>query len=324
MTALDKYVRLEAIGYWRENAQADPQEVIVSFGDATLQLTSLSDTPITHWAILATKRIGTEGSAVIYSADPSGQEILTIDDTEMTLAITAVTHSISRRTAKPRKFTRYIWIAICVIFLALISQSPPFIYRWTAALTAPARQTDFASQVASQMRQQNLFICENRASNAALAGLADALDPNHALVLKVTKQQGVAVIALPDGQIYLPMNLIHNSDSAASLTAQIALGTAMAQRQAYLRQVLAKSGVIASFKHLFGQNVSFEVPLTVPAPIAQDFITARDYLVARNIDAQPLQQLAATHGFGLPIAENDAFAAFAVPEFNAIQSSCRE
>ena len=70
MTAIDKFIRLEAVGWWFEAGRQEAREVIVSFGDATLQITSIKDVPLTHWALLATKRIGTRGEAVIYSADP--------------------------------------------------------------------------------------------------------------------------------------------------------------------------------------------------------------------------------------------------------------
>ncbi|MBL4808367.1 MAG: hypothetical protein JKY31_13950, partial [Rhodobacteraceae bacterium] len=63
MTALDKYIRLESVGQWREHSSAETVEVIVSFGDSTLELTNLQDAPITHWSLLATRRIGTKASA---------------------------------------------------------------------------------------------------------------------------------------------------------------------------------------------------------------------------------------------------------------------
>ena len=50
MTALDRYVRLEAVGLWREAPGAPPREVVVSFGNATLLLTDLEERPLGHWA----------------------------------------------------------------------------------------------------------------------------------------------------------------------------------------------------------------------------------------------------------------------------------
>ncbi len=42
-TALDRYLRLEATGFWREAPGAQPREVIVSFGRTTLLLSDLEE-----------------------------------------------------------------------------------------------------------------------------------------------------------------------------------------------------------------------------------------------------------------------------------------
>jgi hypothetical protein len=38
LTALERYIRLEATGLWRETPDTPPREVVVSFGKATLLL----------------------------------------------------------------------------------------------------------------------------------------------------------------------------------------------------------------------------------------------------------------------------------------------
>ena len=58
MTALDRYLRLEAVGLWRERADAPAREVIVSFGRSTLVLTDLEERPLGHWALAGVVAIG--------------------------------------------------------------------------------------------------------------------------------------------------------------------------------------------------------------------------------------------------------------------------
>lgn len=53
MTALAKYLRLEATGLWRESRDASPREVVVAFGNATLTLKDLADAPLGHRALAA-------------------------------------------------------------------------------------------------------------------------------------------------------------------------------------------------------------------------------------------------------------------------------
>ena len=63
MTALDRYVRLEAVGLWREAPGAPPREVVVSFGNATLLLTDLEERPLGHWALAGVSVHPREASA---------------------------------------------------------------------------------------------------------------------------------------------------------------------------------------------------------------------------------------------------------------------
>ena len=58
MTALEKYVRLEALGRWRERAGDPPREVVVSLGNATLLLKDLDERPLGHWALAGVVRLG--------------------------------------------------------------------------------------------------------------------------------------------------------------------------------------------------------------------------------------------------------------------------
>ena len=56
MTALSKYDRLEATGLWRINPSEQRREVVVSIGDATLIISDINDTALTHWSLAAVER----------------------------------------------------------------------------------------------------------------------------------------------------------------------------------------------------------------------------------------------------------------------------
>ena len=90
MTALERYVRLEAIGLWREGPGARPREVIVAFGQTTLVLKDLAERPLGHWALAGIAAIGREGGATVYSMTAGGEETLAIRDRDMVAAIAAV------------------------------------------------------------------------------------------------------------------------------------------------------------------------------------------------------------------------------------------
>lgn len=113
MTALDRYTRLEALGQWREAPDQDPQEVVVSFGNATLVLSDLNENPLCHWAMAATSRMSFKGSKAVYTPDMEGFETLEIDDAEMVEAIAQVSRAavtINRRTPWLR------WVFWCFLY----------------------------------------------------------------------------------------------------------------------------------------------------------------------------------------------------------------
>ncbi|MBA3325508.1 MAG: hypothetical protein H0T41_09715, partial [Rhodobacteraceae bacterium] len=93
MTALEKYLRLEAIGAWRAAPGAAACEVVVSFGNATLILTDTSDRPLGHWALAGVQAIGIDGPATIFAMSPDGAETLAIAERDMIEAIAAVTRA---------------------------------------------------------------------------------------------------------------------------------------------------------------------------------------------------------------------------------------
>ena len=64
MTALEQFERLESIGLWKEAADDQRREVIVSFGDASLVLSNHNEVPLTHWSLAAVRRTKKSGSTV--------------------------------------------------------------------------------------------------------------------------------------------------------------------------------------------------------------------------------------------------------------------
>ena len=99
MTALEKYVRLEAIGLWREGPGSRQREVVVSFGEPRWLLKDLAERPLGHWALAGIAAIGRDGGATVYSMTLDGDETLTIRDREMVAAIAAVARGYRLRPA---------------------------------------------------------------------------------------------------------------------------------------------------------------------------------------------------------------------------------
>ena len=67
MTALEQYSRLEATGLWREAPDAQRRDVLVSLGDATLMISTLSEVALAHWSLPAVARLNPGRRPALYS-----------------------------------------------------------------------------------------------------------------------------------------------------------------------------------------------------------------------------------------------------------------
>jgi hypothetical protein len=319
MTAIDKFIRLEAIGWWFEAGRQEAREVIVSFGDATLQITSLKDVPLTHWSLLATKRIGTRGEAVIYSADPEQHEVLEIDDTDMIRAISAVTSALTPPPSKRK--TRWLWRgAGLALLLGALSQSPPLIYSMAGLTTSPAR----LAEVSETLRNEAGLVCKDWLGMRALEDMAAALFPAQ-VPPKMVVIDGLSstVYALPNGDILLSKQALETL-SAHELATQLIVAWAHAENGGAKTALIESLGPIAALRYLVSGRFPALIPLNDAAVLAaEDYLLARDHLLSLGLSPSGLQTLASARGYGLPLPRI-ALPEFSFSEYEALQGICAE
>ena len=319
MTAIDKFIRLEAVGWWFEAGRQEAREVIVSFGDATLQIASLKDVPLTHWSLLATKRIGTRGEAMIYSADPEQHEVLEIEDTDMIRAISAVTSALTPPPSKRK--TRWLWRgAGLALLLGGLSQSPPLIYSMAGLTTSPAR----LAEVSETLRDEAGPACKDWLGLRALEDMAAVLFPEQVPpVMTVVDGLGTAVRPLPNGDILLAKQTVETLTIDALATRVIA-AWAHAQNGGAKNALIESLGPMAALRYLISGRVPSPLPpATDPVLQAEDYLLARDHLLTLGLSPTNLQTLASAHGFGLPLPRT-TLPEFAFSEYEALQGICAD
>ncbi len=323
MTAIDKYVRLEAIGWWFEAGRQEGREVIVSFGDESLQITSLKDVPLTHWSLRATRRVGTRGEAVIYSADPEQQEILEIEDADMVRAISAVTSLLSGpATPPPRR--RWLWRGLGVaIILALLGQSPPLIYSVANTLTPPSRLIGVSTRLQERLQQKTAGECQGWQGRRALAAFSRSLLPDPPPALIVLDGLDPAALALPDGRILLSRATIEAA-TPESLAALVALAWGESLEQAPQSRLIKALGPLGALRYIVSGRFPALLPDILPeGDHGSSYIAARDYLLESGISPAPLQLLAQAEGIGLPLPPA-TLPAFEFESFDLLQNICAE
>jgi hypothetical protein len=221
MTALDRYVRLEAIGLWRQAPGEPPREVVVSFGYATLLLTDLEEQPLGHWALAGMVPIARENGATTYSMTADGAETLSIRDPDMVAAIAAVAPR-PRPPAPPVRRRLPVGAAFAIVALcALAAAGPRLVREGVARLVPPEKAAELGDRMLITLIETHGPPCAG--AEAALAGLATRLDPADPPRLRVLDLGGRAALALPGGTLVLDRATLTASPEAAAAAAARAL-----------------------------------------------------------------------------------------------------
>lgn len=209
MTALEKYERLESLGLWRENAEAQRIEVIVSFGDASLVLSDANNRPYTHWSLAALERKDT-GQPAIYTADPDGAETLEIDDEAMIRAIEKTRTAIERRRPHPGRLRFYLGGAVIAAFVVfLIMWLPDAAARYATSIVPDAKAQEIGARAVHHASQITGKACDASPQQARiLRKLENRLlkSPNNKLLVVDMANRPSAL--LPGGNILLNKSLL--------------------------------------------------------------------------------------------------------------------
>lgn len=323
MTAIDKFIRLEAVGYWHEPGQDTAQEVIVSFGDATLQLATLQDVPLTHWALLATTRISTKGEAVVYSADPEQRETLEITDRDMIRAISAVTSALAAPRQKNRWGRRWLWRGGALATLvALLSQASPLIYSLASTLTPPARMAEASANMQVELRGRFGDECKGWQGARALEAFGSALFPDATPDILVFNGLPVPALSLPSNTVALSRQAVEGADSAEALAALIVRAWADSHSGGPKEALIEALGPLGALQYMISGAFPAPLPALPSAQIGgEDYLLARDHLNGIGVSGTNLQGLAELDGIGLPLPHTN-LPVFEFPAFSTLQTIC--
>ncbi len=324
MTAIDKFIRLEAVGFWLEQGQEEAHEVIVSFGDSTLQLTSLQDVPLTHWSLLATSPIGTRGETVIYSADPEHRETLEIDDQDMIRAISAVSSALE----SPRKRTlwgRWAWRGMQLAVLAVVvSQSPPVIYSLASTLTPPSHMAEVSTQMLDNLKAEYGVECQGWLGKRALDDFARKLFPNATPDISVVDDLPVQALALPANRVVLSRQTVEQSGSADELATLTLRAWARSANDGPKDALVKSLGPIGALRYIISGTFPSPLPILLEAEYSgDDYLLARDQLIIIGASANSLQAMAKEDIIGLPLPDSQ-HPPFEFADFATLKTICAD
>ncbi len=152
MTALREYRRLEAIGLWREHAADQRREVIVSLGDASLVMSSVSGAALGHWSLPAVERLNPGKLPALYTPARDSEEELELSDPEMIEAIERVRSAIARSRPRPGRLRVALTVGLIAAGgLIAVFWLPGALTRQTVSLLPEAKRIEIGEQLLGEM-----------------------------------------------------------------------------------------------------------------------------------------------------------------------------
>ncbi len=283
MTALKEYQRLESTGLWRETAQAQRREVVVSIGDATLVIADMQDRPLAHWSLAAVERANPGQSPALFHPDGDPDETLELgpDAEDMIAAIEKLRHAIERGRPHPGRL-RLVMLGLSVAAVAALAVFwlPGALRDHAVKVVPPAKRADIGAALAAQLQRVTGPACADPQGRAALSRLAarlpgpDGTPPRLGVV-----RDGVRdALALPGGRILLRARLIEDHEDPDVVAGFIIAAQERAAISDPLDRLLQATGLRASFRLLTTgtvpdailQRYAETLPAAAPVPVPDD------------------------------------------------------
>ncbi len=233
MTALERYAKLEAEARYFDGHSAEPQNVVVSFGERSLVIMGYDEVAVAHWPLASLRALGRKGETPAQLVPHrESDERLVLADREMLAAIAAVCPELYHRPVDHKGMRRaFVWSggAIGALVLMVFVLIPALAGR-LALLIPPEREQQLGDAVVEQLKTMLSFLgtgdrptlCKTPTGLAALDTMTERLVPApelpYPLRVGVIDHGMVNAVALPGGRILLFRGLIE----AASTPEEVA------------------------------------------------------------------------------------------------------
>lgn len=299
MTAIKKYLRLEAPGLWRENPQAQARDTIAVLGNATLVIKDQrTEQALAHWSLPAVVRLNPGKTPAVYAPhqgdDAETLETVEIDDPDMIAALETIRSSLDRRGSL-RRALRFGAIGATVFATALaLIVLPPALAEYTARVLPEAKRVQLGRMVLDDMtRSGTVRVCNRPSGQHVLASLRSRVLGMGPRVVVVSGVPGLRVGQLPGQIIVVGEDAIMLMDSPEALAGLITAQHLSAPPERALRALLGHIGTRGTLSLLTTGRLAPELvegfgagylTRSLSMPPATELVAA---LAARGVSAAP-------------------------------------
>ncbi|MES2667338.1 MAG: hypothetical protein V4712_14665 [Pseudomonadota bacterium] len=285
MTALTQYERLESIGLWRDDPEAQRREVLVRFGEATLVLSDpRSEIPLSHWSLPAVERRNPGVLPALYAPGADALETLELDDADMIVALEKVRGAVAAAIPRPGRLRGAVLGGLMLTVVALgVFWVPDALITHTASVVPASQRAEFGQMALDDVVRLTGAPCDNQQGLRALAALSERVfGPLDTPILYVVRDGVPLGLHLPGDVIVLSNKLISTANGPEALA-----GAALAEGQRRTLQdpmipLLTHAGLRATFRLLTTgelspaavQGYGETILRATPAPLADEPLLA--------------------------------------------------
>ena len=252
MTALEKYARIEAEGLWRQNADSQHRNVIVSVGHATLTITDTQDRPLAHWSLAAVARENSGRFPAIFypDGDPDEHLELSENEREMVEAIERLQRVIDKRRPKPGRLRILITLSVlCAIFALTIFWLPQAVKSYAIRVVPEIKQKEIGLELLGYIIEYTGKPCNSAFANNALK-LLEKNAINGAGTLYIMPTGINQTTHLPGDLLLISRELVEDFEDPDVLAGFIIAEQLRYEEGKIFKDVLNFAGTFATFRLL--------------------------------------------------------------------------
>ena len=217
MTAIKKYTRLEASGFWKESTNSQPIEVLITFGKASIILSDYKDNPITHWSLTAIKLLSRNKFEAIFSTDLENGETLKIRDVSM---IDAFLLFINKEEIEPKgsKLKYAIIVSLIILSALFVLFLPSKIRSLTQSIISQAHEIQLVEPFINEHIAKHGSVCSSPETDKILSSILTFLKSDiHNLSVRIVRTQKINILHLPGRSILVSNKFLQNASNERSL-----------------------------------------------------------------------------------------------------------
>lgn len=255
MTALKQYDRLESPGLWRATPEAQRQDVVLSFGNATLVISDKAGRALTHWSLPAIERINAGERPALFAPDTAQSETLEIADDTMIDALEKVRKTIAKRRPQPGRLRLAIFggSVVFVGWLALF-WLPGALVTHASTVVPEVKRDQIGRELNTQLTRVTGRACSTPLGDRALRRIAIRLGlPGDLRVVRATLPD---TIGLPGGDILINARVVEDHEDPDVLAGYLLAEQARLSDTPALNRMLSYAGPLVSFTLLTQGDVS--------------------------------------------------------------------